>query len=49
MEAYPQRSKTVHQGRLHGTEMQIGSFGRMSLFMPAEEFLFTAGTVEAAQ
>ncbi|MFE2534721.1 hypothetical protein [Streptomyces sp. NPDC059371] len=49
MKSYPQRSKTVHQGRLHGTEMQINGFGRMSLFVPDEELLFTAGTVEAAQ
>ncbi|MFC8665489.1 hypothetical protein [Streptomyces sp. NPDC057199] len=49
MKAYPQRSRTVHQGRLHGTEMQIGGFGRMSLFVPDEELLFTAGTVQAAQ
>ncbi|PKW07433.1 hypothetical protein SAMN05428944_5500 [Streptomyces sp. 1222.5] len=47
--AYPQRSRTVHQGRLHGTEMQINSFGRMSLFMEDEEMLFTAGTVQSAQ
>ncbi|MFJ6126060.1 hypothetical protein ACIQKE_13320 [Streptomyces griseoviridis] len=49
IKAYPQRSRTVHQGKLHGTEMQIGSFGRMSLFMSDEEFPFTAGTVQAAQ
>ncbi|MET9128021.1 hypothetical protein [Streptomyces sp. NPDC004528] len=49
MKAYPQRSRTVHQGRLHGTEMQMGSFGRMSLFASDEEMLFTAGTVQAAQ
>ncbi|MEU3985026.1 hypothetical protein AB0F77_34025 [Streptomyces sp. NPDC026672] len=49
MKAYPQRSRTVHQGGLHGTEMQIGSFGRMSLFMPDEELVFTAGTVHSAQ
>lgn len=47
--AYPQRSRTVHQGRLHGTEMQINSFGRMSLFAPDEEAIFTAGTVQSAQ
>ncbi|WP_141765298.1 hypothetical protein [Streptomyces malaysiensis] len=48
-DAYSKRSLTVHQGRLHGTELRANSFGGMSLFMPDSLFNFTAATVKTAQ
>jgi len=49
IDAYPKRSKTVHQGTLHGVELQLNSFGRMSLFLPDEQSNFSMGVVKAAQ
>ncbi len=45
----PRRSRTVHDARLHGSELQFGGWGSMSLFLPDDTFGFTAGTVVPAQ
>ncbi|TWD81665.1 hypothetical protein FB561_2785 [Kribbella amoyensis] len=47
--AYVQRSRTVHQGRLHGTEHRMGSWGPMSLFLGDPAFDFEMGTVRTAK
>ncbi|MBT8226375.1 MAG: hypothetical protein HKP61_04220 [Dactylosporangium sp.] len=43
------RSKTVHQGRLHGLELEYGGWGSMSLFVPDDSFTFSMRTVSVAQ
>ncbi|XVQ15121.1 hypothetical protein ACQP1W_22100 [Spirillospora sp. CA-255316] len=48
-DAYKKRSLTAHQARMHGTELRANSWGLMSTFVPDSEFVFTMGTVHAAQ
>jgi hypothetical protein len=48
-EAYSKRSLTVHQGRLYGAELRLGSWGQMSLFLSDPIPHFEMGTVRAAQ
>jgi hypothetical protein len=48
-DAYSKRSRTVHQGRLHGAETRMGGWGPMSLFLPDPIFDFERGTVYSAR
>ncbi|GAB3827737.1 hypothetical protein [Kribbella italica] len=47
--AYAKRSRTVHQGKLHGAELRVEGWGPMSLFVPDPLFDFEKGTVLSAR
>ncbi|MEU7317293.1 hypothetical protein [Streptomyces sp. NPDC007083] len=47
--AYKERSQTVHQGRLHGIEVQANTIGRMSLFENDDLLRFSLTTVGSAR
>lgn len=49
VDAYTHRSRTVHSSELHGTELDYGGWGRMSLYLPTTTLQFEAGTVLAAK
>jgi hypothetical protein len=46
---YDKRSRTVHDGYLHGRESTGGGWGQMSLYLPAKALEFEFGTVSIAQ